>query len=516
MSKKFLMIILLVAIMISANIFAAPYATINDLDRGHRILLEKGFQLQATLWHADEAANTTPWYWGGWARSNFTTLFLLRPSGNCTFGDFITECPPFPRIYNGDEFRWARAIGFGTDTTLSADELPYSDKLVSLQYKDEQTLDAAGIAEAQTWLSQARINYPEVISYVNRGPNGILDTANMQTFMNQAQPDLITYDYYPFQEGVWAGGSPTPMYMRLGLCRSLAIAGNDGTGNEPIPYGAYMQGYIDGSGGWPSESENRLNYFAAMAFGYTFLNMFELNATSNDFFGLPVTFRYYAETNRLAKNFGNTLVRLFSTDVSLVLGKHGAGIKNTLPDYVDEWSNDNVWLNINAENLGTFNNGLPGDIVVGKFEVLSEDIDGAAINEEYIMLVNGLADPNGTAKQCSQKISITLSSQLLSQGIDTILSLDADTGKVGEIFLTQSSGNLNFSIKLEGGTGVILKLKNGNGFVGIPNPANCQDAGITYYAGDINKDCYVNFGDVVNVFDNWLDCTDSSQENCEF
>ena len=76
-------------------------------------------------------------------------------------------------------------------------------------------------------------------------------------------------------------------------------------------------------------------------------------------------------------------------------------------------------------NLGTLNNGLPGDVIVGFFKPLDALFDGPNYSDQvYFMVVNGLNDPNGTAAQTRQRIRLNFN------GVTSLQRLSRTTGQV--------------------------------------------------------------------------------------
>ena len=162
-----------------------------------------------------------------------------------------------------------------------------------------------------------------------------IPAAEIQSYMQQVQPDMLSFDTYPF-DGNLTGGSPRAYYSYMEKYRKLGLAGNDGTGTTPIPVAFWTS---DRAEHVRSGSEERLNSFSGWAFGckgsilfnYTGGAMFpEHSSTTN-----PTPYFYQAaETNRQSRNLGPALVRLISTDVHMKMGKHAFGdweLNNTLP-----------------------------------------------------------------------------------------------------------------------------------------------------------------------------------------
>ncbi len=186
-------------------------------------------------------------------------------------------------------------------------------------------------------------------------------------------------------------------------------------------------------------------------------------------------------------NLGPALVRLISTDVRFFPGQYknnssGATVTNPVPDGMQLWqvgAGDPYLRSCLAQNVGTVNydlpgEGLPGDVLIGWFKVLDESFDGPdAQNQIYFMVMNGLTDPNGSAADCRQKITLTWS--FGSSGITRLERLDRNTGQIDVLALTPLPGGLmSLTFTLDGGTADLFKFDTGAPFVGIqavPEPA---------------------------------------------
>src|SRR6185295_2034405 len=216
---------------------------------------------------------------------------------------------------------------------------------------------------------------------------------NVAAYMNESKPDMMVMDTYRWRignvEGTWHLLSDLQRY------RKFALAGNDGSGKRPIPYGVFPQ-VFHGEGKWrdPSESELRMNHFAAWALGYTFTFVFTYNYGSTALFtpghdtNHPTAiYGQLQEVNRQGRNLGPALVRLVSKDVLFIPGQHkeaGKVIDNRVPiDILSYPSGFNAtkkdkWIRgvLNVANLGTKNDGLKGDVLLTWFQVLDESLDG--------------------------------------------------------------------------------------------------------------------------------------------
>jgi hypothetical protein len=434
---------------------------------GHRILIKKGLQIQAMVFpRLEDNSQEVGFDVDQFVGANFTTAnFWYNNDCNLYLGDVAT-CP-----------NWSRITGTGT---LDTDELIYANKMVSFQYHDEIDMADTDTQElAASWFGMVHSSYPGVIAYTNQYADQV-SYADMQAYMLATSPDMVMFDCYPFNGSV-VGGSPTGLYSEMQKYRRLGLKGNDGTSSEPIPYALYTQTYIV-NGHTPSESELSLNEFAAWAFGYKFVTAYTYDSPYSTtpgytafFTGLgdatPVTAKLneITEINRQSLNLGPALVRLLSTDVRMIMGQHtGNGTYNTTPDDVTTGISgaDDYLTGVSATNLGSCNNGLPGDVIVGFFKVLDESFDGTAYsNQKYFMVTNGLSDGSGSASATQQKIRLTFN--FGSSGITCLQRLSRDSGKYQTVMLTSDGGSVyHLDLTLDGGTGDLFKYNTGAPFVG--------------------------------------------------
>jgi formylglycine-generating enzyme required for sulfatase activity len=459
----------------------------NELTRGHYLLIERGLQLQAWTWPLTSGGsfNLT-----NWELSNFTTInSVLIPY---SYGGFYPSTPP--------GLPWSRVLNRDAGYVMNPMDTPFLSNLVSLQISDEQNLTPANIASIASEIATLRAEYPEVILHTNQ--YGSQSTATqLRSYMQTAQPDMLMFDTYPF-DGSVVGGSPTIFYEHMQKYRLLGLAGNDGTGTEPIPCALFTQTYTgEGMTHVASESEVRLNEFSAWAFGYKFVCAFlygdpnyldTITTLFTDGLDDYPTAQFYqvAETNRQSRNLGPALVRLISTDVRMIMGKHGtSGTMNATPSGVDD-DLDNIAgdsyltsASVTAHPTG-INNNQPGDVIIGFFKPLHESFDGTAYsNQKYFMVVNGLSDATAGTSATQQTIRLTFN--FGSSGITSLQRLSRTTGKVETVSLVSDGGGVyHLDLTLDGGTGDLFKYKTGALFVGV------------VLAGDFNNDYVVNATDI--------------------
>ncbi len=452
-------------------VYCTAYGAVEDLDRGHRILLNRGLQLQALV------LDYNAFDLDRWAESRFTTAnFWAR-----ALPQFLGPPPGIP---------WGRWTdgggGEGAGDFLRPEELPFEKSFVSLQVGDEQDLVGEVLEETAAVMARQKARYTNTLIYTDQFGTQ-MSVEDLRRYMETAQPDMMVLNSYEFK-GEVPGGSPTKLYSNLQKYRLLALAGNDGTGTRPIPAGVYIQTFY-GQGDWDrpvSESEVRLNQFAVWAFGYkmSIAFIYDVDPPSYGAFipmlfeeggdSSPTPFFYrVAEMNRQSLNLGPSLLRLVSTDIRLVRGRHRVlglfDVRNARPDGVEDWDADAVphIVGISARNDNPLvNSGLPGDVVVGVFRVLDESFDGEEwTGETYFMIVNGLSDANHPASETRQTIRIDF--DFSGTPIERLQRRSRETGEIEVVPLISDGGSLrHLDLTLDGGTGDLFKFDTGAPFVG--------------------------------------------------
>ena len=446
------------------------------LDRGHRLLIEHGLQIQTWAFPGPNGSFNLD----TWTASNFTAPTFIDGAGDAN--QFFGPAPGIP---------WGTA---GWVDDVSPGEMPYASNLVSVQFGDEQDLaNATVLAQAAAAIQSWQDRYPNAIVFTNQIGRQFSD-AVMLNYMAAAKPDLLMFDTYPFNglSGFVPGGSPSALYGSLDAHRRLGLAGHDGTGQRPIPTGIHVQVFTMSGlvlGHVVTESEARLNQFSAWAYGYTFVNAFIYDRPATTAEGLQTIlfegpsdavptplFYQIAELNRQSRNLGPALVRLLTTDVRFVLGRYKSSAGDTaraipLASGMRQWNAGQTvaYLTaVSATNLGTENYGLEGNVILGGFRVLDESFDGTSgSNESYFMVVNGLSSPTVTGTAANTRERIHLTFDFGASGITALQRMSRDTGLVEDVPLAHESGSVySLDLVLDGGTGDLFKFKTGAPFVG--------------------------------------------------
>jgi hypothetical protein len=111
------------------------------------------------------------------------------------------------------------------------------------------------------------------------------------------------------------------------------------------------------------------------------------------------------------------------------------------------------------------NNGLPGDVILSWFTPMDESLDGSTYsNQVYMMVVNGLTSPTGTAADCLQQIRLNF---LNTTATTTVDMLNPTNGQIQTISLPVVSTRRQLVLELNGGDAALFKFSTGAPFVGF-------------------------------------------------
>jgi hypothetical protein len=453
-----------------------------QVSKGQLILMDRGLQIQGMVTRDDVFHLST------YQNAKYTSINWLWNSDPAQMG----AAPGFP---------WSRWAVDETKVPPQGTEGAYMSQLVSLQLGDEWHLNDQALRDrAVNWFNAIRANFPNTILYMN-SYGGQVGDAQLGDFTTRARPDMLSFDSYPWRSNyatrVPIGGPPTSWYSELRRYREHARGAN-------IPLAVYMQTfhavqdydqtvYRD-----PSPSELRLNHFAALAFNAKVLIDFTYNTGASSLFTSPggdtnptALLAVKTDAALRARNLGKALVRLkpvsdatniYTTSIMFIRGKNSSGALNPIPisftadpqnnAYTDWVSgrNDNHLTGWTVTNKGTKNNGQPGDVIISWFRPLDESLDGPNhTNRIYIMVVNGLTDPTGTAADCAQEIILNFVSFSATTALEMLNPL---TGQVESQALPLVSSRRQLVLNLNGGDAALFKFSDGAPFVGVtPIPA---------------------------------------------
>jgi hypothetical protein len=451
-----------------------------ELTRGNRLLLQQGLNVSAYTF-----AETNGFLPELWAQTNFTGPMVLNSTGGR------------PSLYGAPgTFSWHMVYDpmFNFEPMVSGAQLPYLPHLKTWAYSDEQDItNPAMIKETGDFFDRMRADprFDHVLFYANQWGQQFTEQ-QLKSYMAAAEPDMLYFDYYvwgtkyPF---LYSNGSPTGIYRSMAKYRRLALAGNDGTGNNPIPWGHWLQNFImkrdNGPGSQAlgyrmSESELRLDQYSGWVFGAKAATSFFYD-DAQDYFGLPLllegkgaqttpTKEFYemAKVTRESLNLGKTLVALHSTDVRMVKGPN-TWVDNDVADF--DATSDPFIKKMTPTNLGTTNEGKPGDVVAGWFRPLLSDLHKPVTPDEtYFMIVNGLTWTNASAADTAQLIRLDF--DFGDSGITSLQRLNRETGLVELVPLISDGGSrYHLDLTLPGGTGDLFKYNTGALFL-VPEPGS--------------------------------------------
>jgi len=133
--------------------------------------------------------------------------------------------------------------------------------------------------------------------------------------------------------------------------------------------------------------------------------------------------------------------------------------------YLNGWS---------VTNKGAIkNDGLVGEVILSWLTPLDESLDGTNYsNQVYMMVVNGLTAPEGTAADCLQEIKLNFSG--LSGTMTNLLMLDPVSGQITTNSLPLLNTRRQLVLNLNGGDAALFKFNTGAPFVGFVAPTPAQ------------------------------------------
>ena len=327
--------------------------------------------------------------------------------------------------------------------------LPYASTLVDIQYGDEGGFNRVESECFKNWFSWSKQNIPGAVVHANSwdDPSWYRD-ANLSYYVENAKPDLLSWDKY-----YWgANGGPAPSRVVMDLLntntwkkqREYGLKGLTGDGSSPILYGQYLDYNWDAN---VSASEKSIVPSLGLATGQKWFGLFRMEyngydrSSIIDHDGAPT--RSFYEFSNIFGNvtyIGNYMKAMNSAFVAYKPGQYAArGEAPSLSGYKygDFASGDEAkaankavgLVDMSVANVGSVNDGLPGDVVVGYFEQLkgletakSAEIFGDSTTApKGFMVVNALTgqtrypsyllDPrtdNGSLAETAQDITLTV------------------------------------------------------------------------------------------------------------
>ncbi len=450
-----------------------------DLSKGNYLLMQKRFQIEAWSYPnfvvngvLEDRFNPS-----FYATSNFTSFGLT----NSVLEDYPAEVQNKP---------WSRIeeVHHG----LSVFENTKINTLFRLQFEDDNLnpTNTELVQSANLWFHNKRNNpaFDKTIlsldlPFSNYGSEFAGQLKNMVSLL---RPDLIMFNRYPWQKSDLY--NPVKLlygwYGMLIYYRNIALKGYDGTGNTPIPFGAYTQTWLAYKNTPPSYSQLRLNNFGSLAFGAKVLSAFVYNDYPGDaanpfktilFKNELPTQQFYqqAEINRQIINLGPALLQLQTSDIRFIHRKSTSVFPGGTDISTLKWveiakPRPDPYLNDVIAKRVEPRNGENGDLIVGYFKPIHKSLDGTnTTKENYFMIVNGLYGDDSIST--TQNIRLHFNFGTVST-INSILRINRLTGKVEVLPLIKEStlGNkYYFDLLLNGGEGDLFKYNDGVPFVGF-------------------------------------------------
>jgi hypothetical protein len=145
---------------------------------------------------------------------------------------------------------------------------------------------------------------------------------------------------------------------------------------------------------------------------------------------------------------------------------------NTFYTWWEFQKNDPYLAGWAITNMGTLNNGLPGEVIISWFKPLSQSFVGVNYtNEIYMMVVNAFTDnnTNGTAADCAQQITLNFLNSFTN-----IVMVDPETGLLSTNTLPIASTRRRLVLNLNGGDAALFKFDTGAPFVGHVPPGKAR------------------------------------------
>ena len=435
------------------------------LSRASRVLIDKGLQQQAWI-TTDETGRRFPTA-DEWKNIHFTApTYYEVPMYNATFQNALPDSQ-----WSLAKAPFAEHMDSGPTTDddfLNEQQRANISNLVSMQFGDEESFGVSVVKTLKEWYDLSHKLYPDALVHNNQW-GGQWSTDQLRSYVRAAKPDLLTYDSYYFSApGQYAGGSVKSLYEQLNKYRTVALEGIDGTGQAPIAFGLYTQGFKEGSGTYvPSESEIDIVSSATWTMGGKWTNLFRWEEGPVFLFydengNLTPTYDQYAKLAREGNNLGPYLVRLNSTDVRFIPGKHqtsGGSAANALPNTVAAWdaSADPYVKSVQVANVGTANAGLPGDVLIGYFKPLhgltAQDLALLpSPDAKAFMILNGLTGSGGNGSRSATSQKITLNVDTGNVPVQ-LMRVNRDTGGIEPVDMIRVSGSqYTAEVVLGGGT----------------------------------------------------------------
>lgn len=451
-----------------------------QLSKVDRLLQQDGFQLQGALYGGGvlfyNGHTVNSQYVPGFAQANYTA-----PSwaGAASFTDSNGMA------LNGPWAIWNVNLG-GSGNNFPdqvAGDVPHLNKLVSMAIDDEVSWESDSSVESnllsQFQYAESTPVYNNTILYTNNFKGQLqLDGPGVSSFIQQAHPDMLTFDWYPFTTGNATAANDsdilnTPFdswYTEMRFYRDVTLDNSYQASNPTysVDWGLYRQTYSTDDGTrTPNGTEYAVETFTAMAFNAKYLSDFITDGsagklyTDNNQDAITPLYSAVQHVNQEAANLGRTLVYLtplianpnldWSTgtpDILFLRGQEIPSNPNTpttasptplpngfQPNSVngslestwvsganDPWMTGFGHTNVGGV-IGKFINAkgnvayTTGDALVSWFRPIGESQTQATANGDiYFMIVNAFSTPTNSPSDCLQNINLDFTTWPLAPG----------------------------------------------------------------------------------------------------
>lgn len=466
-----------------------PVVTEVEAYRSNRILIKNGLQIQCWL-------ATDNFELGGkagqpayimqpsdWARTGFTTPTFYGPPliNTSFFNHFPKNQWSIAKAPYGDHLKEGPTDYEKKNGFLSDSQKKYLDKLVSICFGDEEAFSEANMYYLKDWYAVARTHYPDVLLHNNQYP-GLWATSNLRKYIRVAKPDLITYDWYYFHtsdKDNYIGAKD--MAGHLKTYRDVALEGMNGTKEDYIAFGQYIQGFVNEGTYKLTESQLRLYYFMTLTFGGKWLNWFRY--LQGDGYGgttaptqwsllfeqgMPgkptIHMDWANQCNKECKNLSDYIVRLKTTDVRYVPGT--SHYTEGKPENVDAF---NPTTSCIKQIYGRFfhdevETEEGADLYLGAFDIIPQEEQGDPAffkNQDaaFFMVTNGMASKlEQSAEPLTQMITLTVDMSGFKE--KKAFWINTTTGqKEALIAVNNNAQGAVYKFPLKGGSGTLFMFE---------------------------------------------------------
>jgi hypothetical protein len=492
---------------------AAATATAADytVTHGRQVIINRGIQIQSVVLGNDGVhsypnfTDLTLWRSAGFTTFNFfnqpdsggTVLSQLKPLGQ-QWGKIWGDPPPSPWPNTCSPPAGAPPLDAADNWGLSGFEHDDVANLADLQWSDErrdQTMaHLCSIASLfRIWNQQ----FPQALAHTNfcetPGCSNPLVDDDLTTYVQQTQPDILTFDQYPpFSPGA---SDYNAWYAAMQKYRLHALAGYttaSGANSGPLPYGQYMRTF---RGSYTAETANEsfinLQHFASLAFGYTWVSSFIYTAytpagqplypvlfesggdgpsPAGDQHPNSTVFGFEQHANSQTMNLSNYFKRAVSTGIFYMTDSSGSVTPANMFDWTAKSGAisgvaDDYITSITPYTGATANGGVAADsyahAIVGYFMPLQylHDYGRAFVNGLHFMIVNGSAGGNGTADDHGQWYHVVF--DFTGTSDNSLLRLNRTSGQVELVPLVSMGNNQYYlDLYLPGGVGDVFAFWN--------------------------------------------------------